>query len=176
MFDKYFDILLKDFPLFSDEEVEYLKKYGIFMEKLHFEKIDPKTERQIEFVEFIKSGNEPNNFEQIVWNKFLKICVIIKIINDWCNNLGYKEGLINQSIVKNFGDVLEKNKLNIINELFSTKPSADNEDIQKDPLRQPLEFFSKSNSFGNTCKFCLGDGGINGNCFNCFGKGWVDND
>ena len=72
MFDKYFDILLKDFPLFSDEEVEYLKKYGIFMEKLHFEKIDPKTERQIEFVEFLKSGNEPNNFEQIVWNKFLK--------------------------------------------------------------------------------------------------------
>lgn len=116
-----------------------------------------------------------------------------KVTLDWL--IGYvtehsNEALIEQKeTIKRFDEELKKrdrHELKVAREAREERAEKQvKEELAREEIRRKVLAQHKTkNSVGSTnpykqasrdtCPVCLGDGGVGGNCFKCFGSGWVE--
>ena len=164
-FELYFNKLNDYIPIFTKDDIKYLKKYGNFLKKLHAGEIDPETEKQKEFVKYIVNSEEPEHYEQIVWDKFISAIVLISAIED--NIKGKTTYEINRYFKLKKENFKKETSKNIP---FQESNHAKDNDNYVERLRSGNNHGYKLEPIGNTCKFCNGDG-LEGRCFHCHGTG-----
>ena len=168
---QFMDNLKDQVLVLSQQEREFLDKYGDWLERLESGRILPTTERQVQFLAVIRGEREPQHPNEHLWLKVQAARESFRLLEQAESD---RDNLINRlasqsALVEKLYSEIESHKRDIDwqkNLIAKLQRIVDKyEPIQPEP-NPPKK------STHETCRQCGGDGGAGGRCPRCGGNGF----
>lgn len=175
---KFLDNLQSEVLVLSQQEREFLDKYGDWLERLASGLITPTTERQVQFLSVIRGERKPEHPNEELWLRVQKARESIRVREESVK-VREKAEKDRVSLVRKLGKKTALvEELNLKIEALKREIEGQNDRIVKlqsiadkyEPIQ--LEPSVTKKSAYEICHQCGGDGGAGGRCPRCGGNGF----